>query len=178
MKKILTLGTMLLGGCLAVAAQTGSTPNQTPPTSTPPTFPQDQTGQIPSNPTTPSDPSAIPPDTSASGQMSRDHATDQAANSQTTTVSGCLSQSPDGKFILADDSGNSFQLRGNTSQLSSFLGKQVKVDGIATTNSGSAGAMSSSTSSTTPSGSSTQFSVSDVHKVADSCASSTPTMVK
>ena len=63
MKKSFTLGTLLLGCCLAVVAQT----NQTPPeASTPPTFPQDQTGQTPSNPATPSNPSQLPPDTSAS----------------------------------------------------------------------------------------------------------------
>ena len=56
MKKILTLGTLLLGCCLAVAAQTGSTPNQMPPSSTPSTFPQDQTGQTPSNPANPNGP--------------------------------------------------------------------------------------------------------------------------
>ncbi len=176
MKKTLSLGTLLLGCCLAASAQMGSTPNQTPPASTPSTFPQDQTGQAPANPSTPADPSALPPDTSASGQMSRDHAS-QASNSQTTTVEGCLSQSSDGNFTLADNSGNSFQLRGDISQLNSFIGEQVRVDGISIPSSGAgAGAMSSSTSSTStsPTGAAAtqQLSVSNVHKVADSCSTS------
>jgi hypothetical protein len=102
--------------------------------------------------------------------MSHDRAS-QASNSQTTTVRGCLSQSADGNFMLADSSGNSFQLRGATAQLSNYIGKEVKVNGMAMPNSGSnAGAMSSSTSSTSSSGATaTQFSVSDVHKVADAC---------
>jgi hypothetical protein len=129
MKKTLTLGTLLLGCCLAAVAQTGSTPNQTMPSST-------------------------------------------ASNSQATTVQGCLSQSSEGDFMLADNSGNNFQLRGDTSQLNSYIGKEVRVKGIAMTNSGSpAGAMSSSTSSSgSSSGAATQFSVSNVQKVADTCA--------
>jgi len=39
-----------------------------------------------------------------------------------TTVRGCLSQSPDGNFILAEKSGNSFQLIGDTSKL---MGRSV-----------------------------------------------------
>jgi hypothetical protein len=169
MKKTLTLGTLLLGCCLAAVAQTGSTPNQTPPSSTPSTFPQDQTGQTPSNPAPPGDPSAIPPDTKAPGQMAN-QAT-QASNSQATTVQGCLSQSSEGNFVLADNSGNNFHLRGDTSQLNSYIGKEVRVEGIATNNSRSpAGAMSSSTTSSgSSSGATTQFSVSSVHKVADTC---------
>ncbi len=175
--KTLTLGTVLLGCCLAAAAQTGSTPNQIPPTSTPPTFPQDQTGQTPSNPSTPADPSALPPDTHAPGQMAHDRAT-RAAESQATSIQGCLSRSPDGNFILADNSGNSFQLRGSTSQLNNYVGKEVRVNGAAESTSGStAGAMSAPSSSTSSSSTSmpstsapvTQFNVSDVHKVAESC---------
>src|ERR1700687_1255687 len=132
MKKTLTLGTLLLGCCLSATAQTGSTPNQTPPVSTPSTFPQDQTGQLPSNPATPADPSAIPPDTNAPGRMTHDQAKDQASpasSSQATTIQGCLSQSSQGNFMLADNSGNKFQLRGDTSKLNSYIGKEVKVDG-------------------------------------------------
>lgn len=65
MKKNILIGTAVLGCCLAAVAQTGSTPNQTSPMSTPSTFPQDQTGQTPANPATPSNPAAIPPDTAA-----------------------------------------------------------------------------------------------------------------
>lgn len=175
--KTFTLGTLLLGCCLVASAQMGSTPNQTPQGSTPPTFPQTQTGQTPANPTTPADPSAIPPDTHAPGQMSGNHAADHSAQAS-TSVQGCLSQAADGNFMLADNSGNSFQLRGETSQLASLLGKEVKVEGTAVPTSGStAGSMASPTSSASQSpaspssqGTTTQFSVSDVHKVADACA--------
>jgi hypothetical protein len=102
MKKTLKLGMLLLGCWLAAVAQTGP-----PLMSTPPIFPQDQTGQTPSNPATPADPSAFPPDTKAPGQG---ESSSQASNSQATTVEGCLSQSPEGIFMLADNSGNSFQL--------------------------------------------------------------------
>jgi len=182
MKNILALGTILLSCCLAAASQVGSTPNRNS-SSTPPTFPQDQTGQTPSNPTMPSGPSAIPPDTSATGQMSHDHAN----NSEATTLRGCLSQSSDGSFILADNSGNSFQLRGDTSQLSNYVGKEVRVDGMAGSASGSsAGAMSapsspSSTSSATSSGTSaaaSQFNVSNIHKVSDACSTGSGTTSK
>jgi hypothetical protein len=180
MKKTLTFGALLLSCCLAAVAQVGSTPNQTPQGSTPTTFPQDQTGQTPGNPTTPADPSAIPPDTNAPGQMSHDHA-NQASNSQATTLRGCLSQSSDGSFVLADNSGNNFQLRGATSRLSSYVGKQVRVEGVTAGDSGTGlGAMSSPSSSTgsssasdTSSGtaaSARQFNVTDVHKLADACS--------
>ena len=168
MKKILTLGTLLLGCCLTAAAQTGSTPNQMPPSSTPSTFPQDQTGQTPSNPATPADPSAIPPDSSAPGT--------QASNSQATTIQGCLNQSADGNFMLADNAGNNYQLHGDNTQLATHLGEEIQVQGIAESNNTSAtpaGAMSSPTSNSASSGSSpvaaTQFSVRNVHKIADNC---------
>lgn len=166
MKKILTLGTLLLGCCLAAAAQTGSTPNQMPPSSTPSTFPQDQTGQTPSNPVTPAAPSAIPPDSSAPGT--------QASNSQASTIQGCLNQSADGSFMLADNAGNSYQLQGDSTQLATHLGEEVQVQGIAeSTSAAPAGAMSSPTSNSASSGSptvaATQFSVRNVHRVADNC---------
>jgi hypothetical protein len=168
MKKTLMFGTLLLGCCLAAVAQTGSTPNQTPPASTPSTFPQDQTGQTPANPATPAAPSAIPPDTSATG-MARDHAKASASepsDSPVADLEGCLSQSSDGAFMLVDKSGNSFQLHGDRSKFNSYLGKQVRVDGIA--GSSNPGAMSGSSA-----GAATAFNVSDIHKVSDACATST-----
>jgi len=168
MKKVLSLGTIVLGCCLAAAAQTGSTPNQTPPMSTPSTFPQDQTGQTPANPATPSNPSAIPPDTSATpmGQTA-----DQASASSQASIQGCLSRGSDGNFMLADNSGNNFQLRGDTSQLSGFVGNQVRIDGT-TSSSGGAGAMSSPSStdsSSTSADATKQLNVSSVHKLSDTC---------
>lgn len=156
MKKTLKLAVLVLSCCLAAAAQTGSTPNQSAPASTPSTFPQDQTGQTQSNPAIP-DSSAQPADPSAAGQV--------------TSIQGCLGQSADGSFTVADSSGNNFQLRGDTSQLSGNLGKEVRLDGIVMPDSGSkAGAMSSGTSRAA-----TQFSVSTVHKVADTCTAGSGT---
>lgn len=166
MKKTLTLGTLILGCCIAGFAQTGSTPNQTPPASTPSTFPQDQTGQTPSNPATPSNPSAIPPDTSASGRAT------QASNSQATTVEGCLSQSADGNFVVADSSGNHYQLTGDTTKLSGYIGDEVRVDGVAMSNASNPGAMSSPSDSADTTGSATELNVSKVRKVSDTCATS------
>jgi hypothetical protein len=162
MKKTLTLGTLILGCCIAGFAQMGN-PNQNSPASTPSTFPQDQTGQTPSNPATPSSPSAIPPDTTASGQ------TTQASKSQATTVDGCLSQSSDGDFMVADNAGNQYQLRGDTSKLSSYIGNEVRVDGIAmSSNASNAGAMSSDSGA--PTSTATQLNVNKVRKVSDTCA--------
>lgn len=170
MKKAFTLGTLLLGCCLAAVAQAGSTPNQTPPTATPPTFPQDQTGQTPSNPTSPSNPSAIPPDTSATGQASQQTG-DQSSNSQIVSVQGCLSRASDGNFKLASNSGSNFGLRGDDSELNSYVGNEVSVIGRPVPNSGStAGAMSSSTSDPSAAGGE-QLSVTHVRKVSDVCTS-------
>lgn len=165
MKTLLSLGTFVLGCCLAAAAQMGSAPNQTPPRATPSTFPQDQTGQMPSNPTRPADPSALPPDTSASGRTG-----DQAsARESQTSVTGCLSRGSDGFFTLQDSSGKNFQLNGFTAQLGGFVGNQVRVEG--TISSSTPGAMSSSTSSDTAIDSSTskELTVSSVHKVSETC---------
>ena len=65
MKKILTLGTLLLGCCLIAFAQTGSSQNQTPQGAAPSAYPQVQT---PSEQAAPANPAAMPPDTSAAGQ--------------------------------------------------------------------------------------------------------------
>jgi phage tail tape-measure protein len=168
--KTLTLGTFLLGCCMAVAAQMGSTPNQTPPSSTPSTFPQDQTGQMPSNPATPADPSALPPDTSATGHVSQSADQSTQATNAHTSLEGCLSRGSDGNFLLADSSGNNIQLRGDSSQLSNYIGNQVRIEGTATDSSTTAGSMSSSGA-----GAAKQIAVSDVHKVSDTCTSSATT---
>jgi hypothetical protein len=142
-------------------AQSGSTPSQS---GTPSTFPQDQTGQSPSNPSTPSNPSAMPPDSSATG-----------SNTQVSSVEGCLSQSPDGGFILADAMGNTYMLRGDTTELSSYLGKDVRVDGMAIPKSNSAGSMASSSGESSQASSTQQFSVQHARKIADNCSTSSST---
>lgn len=117
MKKLLTIGTLLLGCCLA-AAQTAT----------------------------------------------------QAGNTQAITVQGCLSQSPDGAFMLADNAGDLFQLLGDTSQLNTFIGKQVRVQGMPMNNSAAdPNAMAADTADAST-GVAQQFTVSSAYKVADSCA--------
>ena len=86
-------------------------------------------------------------------------------------VQGCLSQSPDGNFILADKSGNNFQLSGDTSKLSSLMGSEVRVAGTAWTSAPRPGAMASGA----PAEPVIQISVSKVRKVAGSCASGSST---
>lgn len=136
-KKILTLGTLLLGCCLAAAAQSQTPANPT----------RNQGGEAAANPP-------------AAGNTI----------SGTDWVRGCLSQSSDGAFMLADSNGNNFQLHGDTSKLNSYIGKEIQVHGAALSSSGtSADAMSSDASAA---GSAKQFNVSDVHKVADTCAAS------
>ncbi len=117
MKKLLTIGTLLLG-CYLAAAQTGA----------------------------------------------------QAGNPQAITVQGCLSQSPDGAFMLADNAGDLFQLRGDTSQFKPYIGKQVRVHGIAMNN-GAAdpNAMAADTADAST-GVAQQFNVSSVQAIANTCA--------
>jgi len=146
-KQILTLGTLLLGCCLAAVAQTATDPER------------NQSGEAPANPAT-------------AGQSISGQSANPADSSQATTLRGCLSQSSDGNFMLADNSGNNFQLRGDTSQLSIYIGKEVQVHGIGINSSGTnAGAMSSDATGTSA-GIAKQFTVNDVHKVSDTCASS------
>jgi hypothetical protein len=78
--------------------------------------------------------------------------------------------------MVADNSGTSYQLRGDSSQLGDFVGTMVAVDG-AITSSGSAGAMASPTSSDSPGSPSAgrQLSVSHVRKISDSCATGATT---
>jgi hypothetical protein len=129
-KKILTLGTLLLGCCLAAAAQSQNPTN--------PEF--NQSGEAAANPP-------------AAGN----------SISGTDWIRGCLSQSSDGSFMLADNSGNSFQLSGDTSKLSSYIGKQIQVHG--TNSETTADAMSSDAAV----GGAKQFTVKQVQKLSDTC---------
>ncbi len=175
MKKILILGTLFLGCCLAAAAQTGSYRNDQAPSSAPP---QNQTVQTPSEQATPS---ALPPDTNAPEQsMQAADPTTQGATSQIATVLGCLSQSANG-FMLADNLGNNYQLGGDTSQLAGLTGKEVQVSGMTISNGVPApNAMSSDNSMSADStvvsqGSFAQINVSKVRKIADVCSAGSAT---
>jgi hypothetical protein len=68
--------------------------------------------------------------------------------------------------MLADSSGNSFQLSGDTSKLSSYIGKQIQVHGT------SSGTTADAMSSDAAAGGAKQFTVKDVQKLSDACASS------
>lgn len=139
MKKILTLGTMLLGCCLMTFAQTGSQ-DEAPQGMPPSPYPQVQT---PSEQAVP--PPEMPPDTSAVGQGTQEQAAAPAnqSDAQVTTVQGCLSRSASG-FMLADNVGNNYQLSGDTSKLAGLVGKEVRVSGMTISNGApDPGAMSS-----------------------------------
>ncbi len=123
-KKILTFGTLVLGGCLAAAAQTGT-------------------------------------QSSAA----------EASKTQMTTVQGCLSQSPDGAFLLADNAGDLFQLLGDdgASQLTTYVGKMVRVHGIAMNNSASGASAMAGDTADASTGVAQKFHVSSAQKIADTC---------
>lgn len=170
MKKILTLGTLLLGCCLVAFAQTGSSQNQTSQGAAPSAYPQVQT---PSEQAAPANPAAMPPDTSAGGQASQQQAAQPAATSQIATVQGCLSQSADG-FMLSDNLGNNYQLGGDTSQLAGLIGNEVQVTGRTISNGSDPGAMSSDSASA-QAAAFAQISVSKVRKIADVCSAASGT---
>jgi len=58
------------------------------------------------------------------------------ATTSHTTVEGCLSSS-DGKYTLTDKQGNAIQLTGDTAKLADHVGHEVKITGVAATESGS-----------------------------------------
>lgn len=84
-----------------------------------------------------------------------------SASASAQTVEGCLSGS-DGKFILTDQQGKTFELTGDTSKLAEHVGHEVKITGTAGSATGSAGAGQSSGAS---------LEVSSVKQVAKTCKS-------
>lgn len=155
----------VLGASMFVAAQ------QTPPASTPPTFPSDH--QQTTAPGQTSRPDAMPPDTTAptstpqstspdvnspattSGQTSgsssattsgsQDQTGSSASSAKAQSIQGCISQDTgmSGGYVLTDASGNKYSLTGDSSQFSSFVGQEVRVKGTL----GQASAMGGSQSS-------------------------------
>lgn len=160
MKLSMLICSLLLCGCIAAAGQQSprspqqspqspSSPQQSP--GTPPTFPQ------------------------SSSQPRQQSAPDQSSSSQ-NAIQGCLSKSGD-NFVLTDQSGTAYQLKGDTDDLAKYVGQEVAVSGSK--------AESGASSSTKPSGeaaggqgdkgqaaASNIFTVSSVKKVADSCSAS------
>lgn len=89
--------------------------------------------------------------------------------SGTDWLRGCLSQSSDGNFMLADNSGHNVQLRGNTSKLNSYVGKEVQVHGARINSTGTNASAMSSDATGNASGAAKQFKVNDVKKISDTC---------
>jgi hypothetical protein len=196
MKKPIFVSAMVLGASMFVAAQ------QTPPASTPPTFPSDSSQQqtpaqqrpdaMPGQTAPTATPQSTAPDTSASPSTSTQSSSqsDQGSSSsaKAQSIEGCVSQDTGmgSGFVLTDNSGTKYSLAGDTSKLSSMVGQEVKVKGTvaaagAASSSSSADQSSSSASSTsgTPasgasSSNQSQLTVQSVKKVAETCSNAAP----
>jgi outer membrane protein OmpA-like peptidoglycan-associated protein len=182
MRKILTLGTIVLGCSLAMMGQTSSYSDQSQSgTSTDqaqPTYqaqpapgytqgqsgqmqPEEQQGQVQTAP----------------GSMAGEEQSNSALQSenQKTTVQGCLSQGPAGSFMLADAAGNQYKLNDSSARLDQFVGQEIRVSGFASaageTNPGAISSQAPSGSQEL-NGSMQQINVTKVRKVADTGQSS------
>jgi hypothetical protein len=113
MRQLLALSVLLLGVSWAVAQDSSSQTSPTPSSPTQTTPDQGTSGQ--------STASQTPSDQTSPGQTS-------ANASGETTVQGCLSGAQ-GSYTLTDASGNTYQLTGDTSKLSSHVNQEVKVTG-------------------------------------------------
>lgn len=151
MRKLLVLSVLLLG-TVWVAAQTD--PSQSSPS---PSASSSTSSQTSSNPSSQASSSA-----SSTGQ---------------TTVEGCLSGS-NGNFTLTDKSGTSYQLSGDTAQLSDHVGHDVQITGSTQNSSASASSPSSNSganaASSGQSGASAQqtLSVSSMKHISSTCSTS------
>lgn len=162
MKHTLTLGTFFLGCCLAAFGQTsGSSAGQEYPSQ------QNQNGTGNSQQDQYGAPQSQGDQTMQASPSSSD--TGQMQSSNKTSLQGCLTQSADGNFMIADASGN-FQLTGDTARLGKFVGQEVRVDGVQS-GQASPGSMAASPSEQGQQ----QFSVSKVHKISSTCAPKTGT---
>ncbi len=143
--KILTIGALLLSCSLFAVAQSENKSNQTDLSTTPCACQQY------------SNPQAI---------------ANEAKNFRPAAVQGCLVQTRDGRFAVADIYGGesaieapAVPVRGDSAQLSAYVGKEVRVNGIVGKE--DLGSMPSSMAS--PQGVS-QLNVSSVDELHDSCA--------
>lgn len=170
MKKLALATAFLFASSMFVMAQSTSSPSSTDqqqqPSSTTTTNTQSTTT------TTPSDQSAQQPSAQEpSGQSSMGSQSSTSGSEQ--TIQGCLSQGANG-FTLADASGTTYNLTGDTSKLSSHVGEEVEVKGMASSGSAaSSTAPSSSAAGATPSSAAGQnFDVKSVKRVSKSCSTS------
>src|SRR5438045_3405628 len=108
---------------------------------------------------------------SASWLMAQQSGTSGSSQSPTTgnetTIQGCLSGSG-GNFTLTDDSGNTYQLTGDTSTLSKHVGHEVQITGTSTEST----AGTSPTTGTPTSAASRTLDVKSVKHISKSCTSS------
>jgi hypothetical protein len=166
MKTVLLAGAFLLSSSFLVAQ------NQSP-ASTPPTLPQSQSQPAPDQ-----QPSSSPSSTMPSADQSAQAGSQSDSSAQ--KIEGCLSQTASG-FALADASGTTYNLTGDTSKLSSHVGEQVEVKGTPASGSAASSAAPSADSSAASAGASgaasaagQSFTVQSVKKIAKSCANAQP----
>jgi len=93
-----------------------------------------------------------------------------------TSIQGCLSGST-GSYTLTDQSGKTYQLAGDTSKLTDYVGQEVALTGKESGGSSAAETPSSPPKSGKPSGSEPssseiKFNVSQVKKISDTCTTS------
>jgi hypothetical protein len=173
MKTVLLAGAFLLSSSFLVAQ------NQSP-ASTPPTLPQSQSQPAPDQQPS-SSPSSTMPSADQSAQAgSQSDSSAQKIDSSAQKIEGCLSQTASG-FALADASGTTYNLTGDTSKLSSHVGEQVEVKGTPASGSAASSAAPSADSSAASAGASgaasaagQSFTVQSVKKIAKSCANAQP----
>jgi hypothetical protein len=93
----------------------------------------------------------------------------QAAGGGTTTVQGCLSGAA-GSYTLTADSGTTYALTGNTSELKDHVGHEVAITGKASAASASSSSSAASTTGAAAGGAQT-LEVASMKHVATSCKS-------
>ena len=170
MKTVLLAGAFLLSSSFMVAQSQA-------PASTPPTLPQSQSQPAPDQ-----QPSSSPSSTMPSADQS---SMGSQSDSSAQKIEGCLAQSGS-DFTLADASGTTYKLTGETSKLSSHVGEQVEVKGSPAADSSAASSASPSTpasdnasaaGSSAASGASAagkSFTVQSVKRIAKSCSNAQP----
>jgi Protein of unknown function (DUF5818) len=169
MKIKLALCAFMLSGSMFVVAQQPST---SPSAGTPPTFPSDQKAPATDQ---------ARPDINASPTAAQSGSMDQSSSASAKPTEGCLSQASSGSgFILTDASGVQYTLTGDSSELSSHVGQQVRITGEVAPNAtagmktdSSDAKGSSAASASTGSGTdanSSSITVKKVKKIASTCS--------
>ena len=86
-------------------------------------------------------------------------------SNQSTVIEGCLASASGGGYTLPDQAGNGHMLAGASSELSGYLGQQIRVTGTESVST------STPTSDNPASQSNGAFSVSKIEKISDTCGS-------